>query len=143
MSPRPLPWLFLAATLCACGEPDKDDTGPSVDSDPPECSTEDTDGDGLDGCTEEELGTDPDSADTDGDGLSDGEEVDCVSDPLDATEQCYACGWPHDDPGTLEATGADIGDVIENIEFEDQCGELVELWDFAQEYHILFITASW
>lgn len=142
MSTKSLPLFLLAVGLISCGEPDKDDTGPS-DSDTPDCSSDDADGDGLDGCAEAAAGTDPDNADSDGDGVQDGAEVDCVSDPLDAEEQCYACGWPHNDPGDLTATGAALGDVVENIAFTDQCGELVDLWDFAREYHILFITASW
>ena len=132
---------LLVSLGCESEKPD--DTAPPADSDTPDCSTDDVDGDGLDGCAEAELGTDPDNADSDGDGTSDGDEVDCVSDPMDADEVCYACGWPHNDPGDLAATGADLGDVVENIGFTDQCGELVDLWDFAQEYHILFITASW
>ena len=150
MRTRLLPVLLLSSALLSCGEPVKDDTGPGpddtdtdTDSDTPDCSSDDVDGDGLDECAELEAGTDPDNADSDGDGLSDGDEVDCVSDPLDADEVCYACGWPHADPGDLTATGPALGDVVENIPFTDHCGELVDLWDFAQEYHILFITASW
>jgi len=103
----------------------------------------DADMDGIDDCTEDELGTDPAAADTDGDGFSDGEELDCVSDPLDDTEACYKCGWAHNDPGDLETTGSGLGDVIADINFVDQCGEDVALYDFAQEYHILFMTAVW
>ena len=121
MSTKSLPLFLLAVGLISCGEPDKDDTGPS-DSDTPDCSSDDADGDGLDGCAEAAAGTDPDNADSDGDGVQDGAEVDCVSDPLDAEEQCYACGWPHNDPGDLTATGAALGDVVENIAFTDQCG---------------------
>lgn len=142
MTLRSLPLLLLASGLVSCGEPDKDDTAPD-DTETPDCSSDDADGDGLDGCAEAELGTDPDNADSDGDGVEDGAEVDCVSDPLDADEQCYACGWPHNDPGTLESTGAEVGDVAANMEFEDTCEELVDLWDFAREYHILWLTAAW
>ena len=39
--------------------------------------------------------------DSDGDGFADADEVDCVSDPADANEQCYACGWEHNDPGNI------------------------------------------
>lgn len=132
------PLLLLPLALWACGDPkDGSDSG-AVD-----CSSEDADGDGLDGCAEAALGTDPDAADSDGDGLSDGQEADCVSDPLDAAEVCYACGWPHNDPGTLTATGAEDGDTIENLAYWDQCGEEVSMWDFAEEYHILFLTAEW
>ena len=130
-----------------------------------QCSDElDADSDGLVECEELELGTDPASADTDGDGLSDSEEVafgsdpllvdtdgdgfddateaDCVSDPLNADEVCYAYGWEHNDPGNLESTGNEKGDVIANIQLVDQCGEMVD-WDFYGEYHILFLTAAW
>lgn len=103
----------------------------------------DADGDGLDDCAEADLGTDPEQADSDGDGLSDQEEVDCVSDPTDGDEQCYACGWAHSDPGTLTATGAEEGDTIANLTLADTCSESVSLWDFAGEYHILFMTTSW
>jgi len=103
----------------------------------------DADGDGLDECDELALGTDPASSDTDGDGTDDGVEWDCGADPLDAEEVCYACGWQRRDPGDLEATGADVGDTIENLVFVDQCGEEVQLWDFAEEYHILWMTAAW
>ena len=143
-----LRWIVIMVTgtlfVLGCGETDADDDDDDVsDDDTSACSEDDTDGDGLDGCTEEALGTDPDSADTDGDGLTDAEEVDCVSDPLDSDEVCYACGWAHNDPGDLASDGADVGDVIANIPLIDQCEEDVQLWDFAQEYHILFVTAQW
>jgi hypothetical protein len=104
---------------------------------------EDTDGDGLDDCTELELGTDPASDDSDGDGMTDLAEVDCVSDPLDGDEVCYACGWKHNDPGTLRSNGSSVGDTVANVGFVDQCGEDLPLWDLAGEYHILFMTAAW
>ena len=109
-----------------------------------ECSAElDSDADGIDDCAEHDLGTDPTMADSDGDGLSDKEELDCVSNPLDALEQCYACGWEHNDPGDLVSTGSAIGDVMANLQLEDQCGEVVDTWDFYGEYHILYMTAAW
>ena len=134
------PWILALSLLAACdkgGDPgDADGSGSG-------CSTEDADGDGLDGCAEEALGTDPALADSDEDGFSDGDEADCVSDPLDASQVCYSCGWAHSDPGTLGAVGPDVGDTIENLGVYDQCGEEVKLWDFAQAYHILFMTAEW
>jgi len=109
-----------------------------------ECSVDsDLDSDGLDDCAEEELGTDPENSDSDGDGFSDVEEVDCVSNPLDSEEQCYACGWEHNDPGDLVSTGVAEGDVIANLQLPDQCGETVDLWDFHGEYHVLYMTAAW
>lgn len=108
------------------------------------CSDDsDADADGMTECEELELGTDPRNADSDGDGFTDSEEADCVSDPTDATEQCYTCGWEHNDPGDLVSTGNSVGDTIDNISMVDQCGETVDLWDFTGEYHILYLTAAW
>jgi hypothetical protein len=108
------------------------------------CSeTSDKDEDGITECDELELGTDPNNADTDGDGFADAEEVLCVSDPNDPDEQCYACGWEHNDPGNLESTGNGVGDVMDSISLVDQCGEMVDLWDFHGEYHVLYLTAAW
>lgn len=132
------PLFLLPLALWSCGDPPG-----GADSGAADCSSDDPDADGLDGCAEAALGTDPDAADSDGDGLTDGEEADCVSDPLDATEQCYACGWAHNDPGTLVSTGAEVGDTIADMALWDQCGEEVSMWDFAEEYHILFLTAEW
>jgi len=101
------------------------------------------DGDCLSDEQEAMLGTDPALADTDGDGIGDCEEVACGSDPLDPADKCYTCGWKQSDPGNLATTGANEGDVIANLELIDQCSEPVHLWDFAGEYHILFMTASW
>ncbi len=104
----------------------------------------DSDGDGLSDCDElNETGTDPLVTDSDGDGFSDGVEVDCVSNPMDGGEVCYACGWGHNDPGTLVSTGNEEGDVLADLDLFDQCQEAVRLWDFAGEYHILFATAAW
>jgi len=106
-------------------------------------ATPNPDGDCLSDEEEAMLGTDPTLVDTDGDGIGDCEEVACVSDPIDAAEKCYACGWKHDDPGTLVSTGTSEGDVVANMDLVDQCSEPVRLWDFAGEYHILFMTAAW
>ncbi len=113
-------------------------------SDKAQCGGDaDSDGDGLDDCAEQELGTDPEMVDSDGDGYSDADELDCVSDPTNADEQCYACGWEHNDPGDLVSTGSDYGDVVANLELPDQCNEVADLWDFHGEYHILYMTAAW
>ena len=109
-----------------------------------DCSdASDADQDGINACEETELGTDPNNADTDGDGFVDGDEIDCASDPTDPNEQCYACGWAHNDPGILVSNGAQTGDTLANISLVDQCGEMVDLWDFYGEYHILYVTAAW
>lgn len=85
----------------------------------------------------------PNGPDTDGDGYSDCDETACGTDPNDVMSKCYACGWKHSDPGDLKATGGAEGDVIANLDLVDQCQEHVKLWDFAGEYHILFMTAAW
>lgn len=103
----------------------------------------DDDGDGLTYQEELDLGTDPDIADTDADGMDDGTEVDCVSDPLNADELCYTCGWTHTSPDELDNIGPTDGDTVENIEFIDQCGETMPMWDLYGEYHIMLITAVW
>ena len=145
-------WLLLATAgivsiSCATRTTDDDgDMNPDQPKVPAETECDDTvdnDGDGIDDCTEEELGTDPESADSDGDGYTDAEEIDCVSDPLDVDEKCYACGWEHNDPGDLSSTGTGLGDVMDNFALVDQCGEVVDMWDFHGEYHVLYMTAAW
>ena len=104
---------------------------------------QDSDSDGLEDCTEIDIGTDINLADSDGDGISDAEEVDCISDPLNIDETCYACGWEHRAPDSLVSTGAEEGDVISNIRLSDQCGEEVSLWDFYGDYQIVYLTVGW
>jgi len=134
MKPHVAGLLFLL--LAACQTSDEEQVL-SCDS------TVDADQDGLDDCLEEELGTDKAVADTDQDGFTDAEERDCVSDPLDPDEACYACGWPHNDPGTLVSKGNEVGDVLDDFKLPDQCGERVDMWDFYGEYHVLYLTAAW
>ena len=127
-----LPIQILFLLLAACGE--------KIEA----CSADlDSDNDGLDDCAEADLGTDPLAEDSDGDGFSDQAEVDCVSDPMNGDEACYACGWEHNDPGNIVSTGSAEGDVMGNASLVDQCGELVDLWDFYGDYHVLFRTAAW
>jgi hypothetical protein len=114
------------------------------DTDEFSCSeTSDADEDGINECEELALGTNPNNADTDGDGFADADEIDRVSSPTDPDEQPYACGWEHNDPGDLVSTGSAVGDVMGSISLVDQCGEMVDLWDFYGEYHVLYLTAAW
>ncbi|NUP13623.1 MAG: hypothetical protein HOW73_46905 [Polyangiaceae bacterium] len=137
--------------LVACGSEPGTDTGGAGGAAPgaggeggaPVDPNANPDGDCLTNAEETALGTDPNVADTDGDGFDDCAERDCVSNPVDGAERCYTCGWKHNDPGTLASTGAAVGDVIANLDLIDQCKEPVRLWDFAGEYHILFMTAAW
>ncbi len=137
--------IALSLALIACGDAGAVGGGAAVGGAGGEGGAAPTnvDGDCLDDDEEAELGTDPTKADTDGDGFDDCAELDCVSDPLDPDQACYVCGWPHNDPGTLVSTGAAEGDVLANLELIDQCQESVRVWDFAGEYHLLFMTAAW
>lgn len=103
----------------------------------------DLDGDGISYEDEIAQGTDPDLMDSDGDGTDDADEILCGSDPMNVDEVCYQCGWKRNDPGRLASTGSDIGDLIENVQMTDQCGDNVSIWDFYGEYHILYMTAAW
>ena len=119
---------------------------------PPEPSDDDSqvidpqqnlDGDCMTDLEEIEAGTNPELADSDGDGIDDCAELDCVSNPIDPAEVCYACGWKHNDPGTIVPTGSAASDVMAEVQLVDQCGDTVSLWDFYGAYHILFMTAAW
>lgn len=122
------PLLFLAA--CVAAQP--------ADPEPV-----DTDGDGLTDEEEADLGTDPAASDSDGDGFADAAELDCGASPTDGGATCFACGWPDHDPGTLQTTGDEVGDVVADLTLTDACGEEPSLWNWAREYHILYLTAAW
>lgn len=102
----------------------------------------DADSDGLNDCEEEALGSDPAKDDTDGDGLTDLEEVDCGTSALDADDTCYACGWGKNNPGNIQATGAGVDDIMENVTLVDQCGDRVNMYDFAGAYHVMYMTTA-
>ena len=121
--------VLLLATACGSAETELD---PNLN----------TDGDCMTDLEELELGTDPMAVDSDGDGVSDCDEVACVSDPMNGDEQCYTCGWKHNDPDRLESNGAAVGDTLANAELLDQCNDSVSLWDFYGEYHILYMTSA-
>jgi hypothetical protein len=146
--------LFLAvAVLClsSCGvDPNANADGDcmtdvqelELGTDPDKAEA-DADADTISDCDEFALGTNPAAADSDGDGTNDADEITCLSDPMDAAENCYKCGWKRNDPGRLASTGSGIGDLMENVQMTDQCGDMVSIWDFYGEYHILYMTAAW
>lgn len=119
--------------LLACANPENTQADSSCNE------TTDANGDDFSSCEEE---VDP-NLDSDGDGYSDLEEEECNSDPYDNSDACYACGWPHGDPGGIISTGATEGSIIANMVFVDQCGETLKLWDFADGYNVLYMTAQW
>ena len=125
----------LTLLAAGCGE-SKDETIAGCDE------MSDADSDGLNDCEEEALGSDPAKDDTDGDGLTDLEEVDCGTSALDADDTCYACGWGKNDPGNIQATGAGVDDIMENVTLVDQCGDRVNMYDFAGAYHVMYMTTA-
>ena len=136
--------LPVTALAVGCGKARDGDatTDATLGGDDACDASADADGDGLDDCAESELGLDPSSADSDGDGLTDLEELDCGTSGLDANDTCYACGWGRNDPGNIQPTGAGIGDVMENVGLTDQCGEVVNMYDFAGAYHVMYMTTA-
>ncbi|MFT5686198.1 MAG: thiol-disulfide isomerase/thioredoxin [Myxococcota bacterium] len=133
----------------------------------------DSDGDGLDDGDEVDEGTDPDNADTDGDGLSDGDEMDAGTDPLeidsdadgyrdgdevaegsdptDSSSLIYTGGWPYNadkdslDGPELGDAGDQEGDLFPRIKMVDQFGDIVDLYDFANQGKpvMVDISAMW
>lgn len=64
-----------------------------------------------------------------------------LRDPWAPRTAPYAAGWPQDNPGTLTLDyDLQPGGVLPNVRLEDQCGDVVELWDFYGRY--LVIDAS-
>lgn len=155
-----LAFPLLALTACIGGDPqdptpvDTDGDGLS-DAEEAEFGSDpdlaDTDGDGLDDLSEMELGSDPNATDTDGDGYEDGWEASEGSDPADATSVIYVGGWPYNptkddlaDPG-WEGAAAEKDAMVPRVVYLDQHGDMVDIYDFAQQGKpIVFdISATW
>lgn len=107
----------------------------------------DSDDDGLADNDEKSLGTDPKAADSDGDGYRDADEVSMDSDPTDADDVIYQGGWPFyagkediANPGTTSR--AREGDILGRMQFTDQFGDLVDLYDFAYQGKPVVIDVS-
>jgi hypothetical protein len=132
-------------------------------------STTDTDGDGVTDSDEEAAGTDPAAADSDADGIMDGDElaggtdplsgdsdedgypdgaeVAAGSDPNDASSLLYTGGWPYN-PNKDSMTAGDPEDmaavdgVVPRFVFMDQYGDMVDIYDFAQQGKPMIIDLS-
>jgi hypothetical protein len=65
------------------------------------------------------------------------------STPTAAPVAYYECGWPKHDPGNIESTGNEVGDIIANLKAQDQCGEDYEIWDGYGSYTAVFSFAFW
>ena len=80
--------------------------------------------------------------DNDGDGYTLAQEQDCGTDPENGDVGCFDCGHPWDstDQGP---SGNDVGDIVENFLLRDTCGDDVELWNFAGDFHVLYLTGAW
>src|SRR4051794_958433 len=80
----------------------------------------DPDGDGLNACDEQALGTDPNNADSDGDGLGDGQEKALGTDPNkadtdgDGLSDGTEVNTTHTDPNTGDSDGDGLSDGQEN-----------------------------
>ncbi|MCB9764453.1 MAG: hypothetical protein H6739_32060 [Alphaproteobacteria bacterium] len=58
--------------------------------------------------------------------------------PWAPREAPYAGGWPQNDPGDLSASYTlATGETFPNVRLQDQCGDMVDLWDFYGSYLIL------
>lgn len=64
-------------------------------------------------------------------------------DPWGPRAAPYACGWECEDPGDLVGVSPmAVGEVIPNGRFRDQCGEMVDLWDFHGSYLVIDASQS-
>ena len=110
----------------------------------------DSDGDGLeDGAELNEHGTNPVVADSDGDGVDDGAEVSAGFDPLDDQERPYLGGWPTQSDAAKDALQAEepgnrliVDALIPRFQFDDQFGDPVDLYDFANSGKRVVIDLS-
>ena len=163
-------WTLIGALSLSvgCGT-DKSGDGPGNNGDNGGNVDVDTDGDGLTDAQESTFGTDINLADTDGDGLSDADEftmgtdgtlVDSDgdtysdldessfgSDPTNADDRIYTGYWPYnpnkdeiEDPG-WNGTAAN-GELMPRIQWEDQFGDIVDLYDYAGHDKLIMLDLS-
>lgn len=126
------------------GDGVSDDDEASAGTDP---ESSDSDADGLTDLEEQAGGTDPLLEDTDGDGYADADELATGSDPTDAASLIYVGGWPYN-PNKDTMTEGDPSDVasldgiVPRFVFMDQFGQMVDIYDFAQQGKPMIIDLS-
>ncbi len=120
-----------------------DDTGDDDTGDDDTDGGADPDGDGLTNDQESQHGTDPHDPDTDGDGWDDGEEVHGASDPLEALLHPFTCNYPPAPGPVWQGQGWNVGQVVPNLTFMDQCGEILDLHSFSGWGILVEFGAPW
>jgi thiol-disulfide isomerase/thioredoxin len=109
----------------------------------------DTDGDGLNDGDEIKAGSDPTIVDTDDDGYTDRDEVFEGHDPTDPKDRIYHGRWPYYFEKTDLKGGhgprVKVGNRFKDVQFVDQFGDMVDLWDFynADKPVVIDISAEW
>jgi hypothetical protein len=64
-----------------------------------------------------------------------------LTDPYVPRAEPYACGWPTDNPGSLDTDWVLALDAtLPTAALEDECGELVNLWDLYGRYLVIDST---
>lgn len=158
--------LATACTVTAekeTGAPgtETDPTDPSDPTDPTDTTSgtdpmADDDADGLTNEEEAALGTDPSNPDSDGDGFLDGEEADAGTNPTNEYSHTYEGGYnvgycegglpENAGPSLTNAYGFDyyaVGDYAANFTYEDQHGEMVDLYSFCGQTVVMSFGAMW
>ena len=175
MSRQLVAWLALGTAGCIFGSPDPDEDGLSnkdeellgLDPENPDTDDDglldgqesaygadplkaDTDGDGLPDGEELTNGADPTKTDTDGDGYTDRDEVFEDHDPADPDDVIYKGGWPYVfDKDSIKGGGLngriEVGKRFARVQFKDQFGDKVDLFDFynADKPVVIDISAQW
>jgi thiol-disulfide isomerase/thioredoxin len=66
------------------------------------------------------------------------DEATLLVDPWMERTEDYACGWPQDNPGTLELDYALAeGGTFPRVRLDDQCGDALDLWDLYGRWLVL------
>ncbi len=104
----------------------------------------DSDEDGLMDDEELALGLDPENADSDGDSFDDLREIEVGTDPANPDDHPYLGGWPMDAcADSVQPTGNEKGDIVEDFEAMDQYGDSLRLHDFCDHAVLLVSAAFW